>query len=309
MIENPNFSGVIAPVLTPFGEDGEPDPERFKEHAQWLLGDGGCTALAPFGTTSEANSLGNDERMDLLDDLLDAGINPADLMPGTGTCSLADTVSLTQHAVDVGCGGVLMLPPFYYKAPSDDGLFQYFSEVIDEVDDDRLRVYLYHIPPVSQVGISLDLIERLRNEFPETVVGLKDSSGDWSNMQAILERFPDFELFPGSEAFLLDGLRGGAVGTISASANVNGAMMRKLFDDWQGADADDLQAQISAIRTTLQSYPLIPVMKALMAHYRGDAAWAVLRAPNMALDIATARRAVKQLADEHGFKLDLALAV
>jgi 4-hydroxy-tetrahydrodipicolinate synthase len=308
MIENPNFSGVIAPVLTPFGEDGDPDPARFVEHAQWLLGEGGCTGLAPFGTTSEANSLGNDERMDLLEDLAEAGIDPDILMPGTGTCSLADTVTLTQHAVDLGCGGVLMLPPFYYKAPSDDGLFQYFSEVIDEVDDDRLRVYLYHIPPISQVGFSLDLIDRLRKEFPEIVVGLKDSSGDWSNMKAILDRFPDFELFPGSEAYLLDGLRNGAVGTISASANANGAMMRKLFDDWHGDNADELQAQISALRTTLQGYPLIPVMKAIIAHYRGDKAWAALRAPNMALDPTTARRAVQQLADEHGFSLDLSTA-
>jgi 4-hydroxy-tetrahydrodipicolinate synthase len=305
MIENPNFSGVIAPVLTPFGEDGEPDPDRFVEHAEWLLGDGGCTGLAPFGTTSEANSLGNDERMDLLEDLVESGIDPAVLMPGTGTCSLSDTITLTQHAVDVGCGGVLMLPPFYYKAPSDDGLFQYFSEVIDEVDDDRLRVYLYHIPPVSQVGFSLDLIDRLRKEFPEIVVGLKDSSGDWENMKSILAQFPDFELFPGSEAFLLDGLKAGAVGTISASANVNGAMMRKLFDDWQGAGAAELQANISAIRQTLQGYPLIPVLKAIMAHYRSDEAWAVLRAPNMALEPASARRVVKQLADEHGFTLNL----
>ena len=128
-------------------------------------------------------------------------------------------------------------------------------------------------------------------------------------MKAILDRFRELELFPGSEAYLLDGLRNGAMGTISASANANGAMMRKLFDDWQGANADEVQAQISAIRKTLQGYPLIPVMKALMAHYRGDEAWAVLRAPNMALDTATARRAVKQLAEEHGFKLDLAMTV
>jgi len=305
MIENPNFSGVIAPVLTPFGEDGEPDTDRFIEHANWLLQEGGCNALAPFGTTSEANSLALDERMDLLEELVDEGIDPKLLMPGTGTCSIPDTVMLTQQAIELGCGGVLMLPPFYYKAPSDDGLFQYFSDVIDEVDDDRLRVYLYHIPPVSQVGFSLDLIERLTNEFPEIVVGLKDSSGDWSNMKAILERFPAFELFPGSEAYLLDGLRAGAVGTISASANVNGAMMRKLFDNWQGAEADEVQTQISAIRSVLQGQPLIPVMKALIAHYRADKAWAVLRAPNMAMPPATAKRIVKQLADEHGFVLDI----
>ena len=308
MPDNQNFSGVIAPVLTPFGEDGTPDPDRFIDHAEWLLGDGGCTALAPFGTTSEANSLGIDERMDLLDELVEAGIEPLSLMPGTGTCSLSDTVTLTQHAVDLGCGGVLMLPPFYYKAPSEEGLFQYFADVIDEIDDDRLKVYLYHIPPVAQVGFPLTLIDRLRKEFPEIVVGLKDSSGDWSNMKAILEAFPGFELFPGSELFLLDGLRGGAAGTISASANVNGALMRRLYEDWQGEGADRLQGEISAIRKTIQGFPMIPLLKALVAHYRGDDAWAVLRAPNVALDKATAEKAIKLLADEHDFRMQFTVA-
>ncbi len=308
MVDAPNFSGVIAPVLTPFGEDGEPDPDRLIDHAEWLLGEGGCHALAPFGTTSEANSLGIDERMDLLEELVEAGVEPLNLMPGTGTCSLADTVTLTRHAVELGCGGVLMLPPFYYKAPSDDGLFQYFSEVIDEIDDDSLRIYLYHIPPVSQVGFSLDLIDRLRKEFPETVVGLKDSSGDWSNMQAILERFPDFELFLGSELYLLDGLRKGAAGTIAATANVNGAMLRQLHDNWQDDGADIVQRDISALRQTLQNYPTIPALKAIMAHYRGDKAWAVLRAPNVTLDSTTADRLVKQLAEEHEFQLEFSVA-
>jgi len=314
MIDNPNFSGVIAPVLTPFGEDGYPDTDRFVEHAQWLLADGGCTGLAPFGTTSEANSLGLDERMDLLDDLLDAGVEPTSVMAGTGTCSVTDTIALTQHAVEAGCGGVLMLPPFYYKGVSDDGLLQYYSEVIDEVDDDRLRLYLYHIPPVAQVGISLGLIERLKGEFPEIVVGLKDSSGDWSNMKAILDRFPDFELFPGSELYLLDGLRAGAVGTISASANVNGSAMRKVFDAFQGgdddeADLDALQAAVSAFRQTLQGYPMIPALKAIVAHYRGDETWAALRAPNTALDPEQAEEAIAELKRKHAFTPEMSVAV
>src|SRR5215468_2612996 len=143
MAREGGFAGVIAPVLTPFGEDGSPDGDRFTEHAQWLLATG-CTALAPFGTTSEANSLGLDERMELLEDLVDGGIDPGKLMPGTGSCSTSDAAILTQHAVDVGCAGVLMLPPFYYKNPSEDGLFRFFADVIDEVDDDRLKIYLYH---------------------------------------------------------------------------------------------------------------------------------------------------------------------
>lgn len=303
----PNFSGVIAPVLTPFGEDGGPDPDRFIDHAEWLLADG-CTALAPFGTTSEANSLGLDERMELLEDLVDAGIDPARLMPGTGTCSVADTAMLTQHAVDLGCGGVLMLPPFYYKNPGDEGLFRYFANVIEDVGDDRLKLYLYHIPPVAQVGITLDLIARLRKEFPDTVVGMKDSSGDWNNMKAVLEAFPGFEFFPGAELYFLPCLRKGGAGVISASANVGANGLRKLFDSWQGAGADALQEQIGALRTTLQGFPMIPLLKAMIAHYRSDPVWAMTRPPFLPLTQAEAERAIKLLADKHGFRLHFAEA-
>lgn len=305
-----NFSGVIAPVLTPFGDDGTPDPDRFVEHAEWLMSpEGGCTGLAPFGTTSEANSLGLDERMELLEDLVDAGIEPLNLMPGTGTCSLQDTAILTQHAMDLGCGGVLMLPPFYYKQPSEEGLFRYFADVIDEVGDDRLKVYLYHIPPVSQVGFPLSLIERLRKEFPETVVGLKDSSGDWSNMKAILDAFPGFELFPGAELYMLDGLRNGAAGVISATANVSGKMMRELFDNWQGEDADKKQQQISALRMAIQAYPMIPMLKALVAHFRSDPGWAEMRPPFIAMPTEEAKSAVTAITSEHKFTMDVSVTV
>ncbi|MGE3065482.1 MAG: dihydrodipicolinate synthase family protein [Hyphomicrobiaceae bacterium] len=302
-----NFSGVIAPVVTPFGDDGAPDVDRFVSHAAWLLQDG-CTGLAPFGTTSEANSLGLDERMDLLEELVEDGIDAAKLMPGTGTCSVSDTVILTQHAVDIGCGGVLMLPPFYYKGPSEEGLFRYFAEVIDGVNDENLKIYLYHIPPVAQVGFSLPLIARLRKEFPGIVVGLKDSSGDWANTKAILDANPGFEVFPGSEAFLLDGLRNGSAGCISATANVSAKAMRALFDDWKGPDADKRQAEITALRKAMQAFPMIPVLKALIAHYRGDPGWARVRPPFTDLPAAEAEKAVRTLAEAHGFKLNFAEA-
>jgi 4-hydroxy-tetrahydrodipicolinate synthase len=302
MASKPNFSGVIAPVLTPFGEDGAPDSDRFIDHAEWLM-ENGCTGLAPFGTTSEANSLGLDERMELLEDLIDAGIEPATLMPGTGTCSITDTAILTQHAVDAGCGGVLMLPPFYYKNPSEEGLFRFYADVIDEVGDDRLKLYLYHIPQFTQVGISLPLIGRLVKEFPDVVTGLKDSSGDWNNMKAILEAYPGFELFPGAELFLLDGLRAGAAGTISATANVGAAAMRKLFDNWQGPDADRMQADISAMRKTFQAYPIIPLLKSVIAHYRDDPGWTEVRPPHTPMPEADAAKAIQTLADLHGFTL------
>lgn len=213
MKSKPNFSGVIAPVVTPWGADGTPDLDRFIEHCEWLLEDG-CTGLAPFGTTSEGNSLGLDERMEMLEDLVDSGVDPKRLMPGTGACSVSDAIVLTEHAVDLGCGGVLMLPPFYYKNPSEEGLFRFFADVIEDVSDDDLKIYLYHIPPIAQVGFPVSLVKRLATEFPGTVVGLKDSSGDWANTKAILDAVPDFEVFPGSEVFLLDGMRNGAVGCI-----------------------------------------------------------------------------------------------
>lgn len=298
------FSGVIAPVLTPFAEDGAPDADRFIDHAEWLL-DNGCTGLAPFGTTSEANSLGLDERLELLEDLVDAGVEPAKLMPGTGMCSVTDAAILTQHAVDLGCGGVLMLPPFYYKNPSDEGLFRFFADVIDEVGDDRLRVYLYHIPPVSQIGFSVPLVKRLKTEFPGVVVGMKDSSGDWNNMQTMLETFPDFEFFPGSELLMLPALRKGAAGVISATANVAAAAMNDLFQHWTEPSADARQEKISALRNAVQAYPVIPLLKAIVAHYREDASWAEVRPPWVAMDEKEAARAIDKLATEHGLELDI----
>jgi len=307
MQQQRHFSGVIAPVLTPFGEDGGPDVERFVAHCQWLMQEG-CTALAPFGTTSEGNSLGVDERMELLEELADSDFDTGKLMPGTGSCSLADAIVLTRHAVDLGCGGVLMLPPFYYKAPNEDGLFRFFSEVIESVGDDRLKVYLYHIPPVAQVGFSLSLIGRLIKAFPDTVVGLKDSSGDWSNTAAILEAYPQFEVFPGSEIFLLDGLRKGAAGCISATCNVSAAAIRNVYDNWRSADADQLQGAITALRKAIQAYPMIPALKAIIAHYRRDPGWARLRPPFTDLPAADAAKAIETLAQAHGFRLDFAKA-
>ncbi len=307
MKSNPNFSGVIAPVVTPWGADGAPDLDRFVEHCEWLLEDG-CTGLAPFGTTSEGNSLGLDERMEMLEDLVDSGVDPKKLMPGTGACSVSDAIVLTEHAVDLGCGGVLMLPPFYYKNPSEEGLFRFFAEVIEDVSDDDLNIYLYHIPPMAQVGFPLSLVQRLVKEFPETVVGLKDSSGDWSNTKAILDAVPDFEVFPGSEIFLLDGLRNGAAGCISATANVSARSIRKVFDNWQGPDADKLQAETTALRKAIQGWPMIPVLKALIAHYRQDPGWAKARPPFTALSEEDAAKAIRTLADAHGFKLEFAEA-
>jgi len=193
-------SRVLAPVLTPFDGALEPDPGRFLRHCRTLL-DEGCSALAIFGTTSEANSLGVEERERLLDHLLESGIAPSRLLPGTGCCALPDTVRLTKKATQAGCAGVLMLPPFYYKNIGEEGLFQSYARVIERAPG--ARIYLYHIPQISQVGIPLRVIQRLRAEFPGAVVGIKDSSGDFENTRSVLRGVPGFEVFVGSEKLLL----------------------------------------------------------------------------------------------------------
>jgi 4-hydroxy-tetrahydrodipicolinate synthase len=273
------ITGVLSPVVTPFKADLSPDAERFVRQCKWLVANN--VGLAVFGTNSEANSLAADERMELLQKLVEAGVDPARMMPGTGCCALTDSVRLTAHAVKLGCAGVLMLPPFYYKGVSDEGLYRNYAEIVERVGDARLQIYLYHIPPVSQVPISLKLIERLLRTYPKNIAGTKDSSGDWNNTKATLEAFgkDGFDVFPGSETFLLAGMRNGGKGCISATANVNPAAIHNLYANWRSADADKLQAGLDRIRGIFQKYPMIAAMKRAIAHWSGHAAWATVRPP------------------------------
>jgi len=276
------MSGVLCPVITPFDDRLSPDSDRLIRQCRWLLSQN--VGLAVFGTNSEANSLSIEEKMMLLDRLVEAGIDTSRMMPGTGCCALTETVKLTQHAVNLGCAGTLMLPPFYYKGVSDDGLFASFAEVIERVGSSSLRIYLYHIPPVSQVGISLDLIERLVRTYPDTVVGVKDSSGDWDNTNAMLQRrWDDFRVFAGAETFLLQNMREGGAGCISATANINPAAIDHLYQEWQSAEAEGLQRELDEIRETAMAYPMIPALKATVAHFSDDAQWRTVRPPLVAL--------------------------
>jgi 4-hydroxy-tetrahydrodipicolinate synthase len=294
--------GVLSPVVTPFDAALRPDARRFSRHCRWLLDQG--VGLAVFGTNSEANSLSVAEKLALLDALVDAGLPAERMMPGTGCCAFPDSVELTRHAVARGCAGVLMLPPFYYKGVPDDGLFRSYAEIIERVGDRRLRIYLYHIPPVSQVPISLALIERLLRAYPGTVAGIKDSSGDWSNTRAMLERFQPqgFDVFAGSESFLLATLRGGGAGCITATGNVNPAPIARLARDWRAPDAERQQAALDVVRAAFQQFPMIPALKAAIAHYGSDPGWATVRPPLVALDDAQ-RRALTQALGSLGFSM------
>jgi 4-hydroxy-tetrahydrodipicolinate synthase len=281
MIERaaPRIKGVLSPVVTPFKSDYSPDAERFVRHCRWLISN--KVGLAVFGTNSEGNSLSVEERMTLLESLVEAGIDSARMMPGTGCCSLSDSVRLSSHAVKLGCAGVLMLPPFYYKGVSDEGLYRNFAEIVEQVGDARLRIYLYQIPPVSQVAIGVALIERLLKNYPRNIAGIKDTSGDWNYTKTVLDAFAKtgFDVFAGTETILLATMRGGGAGCISATANVNPAPIHRLFDTWNGADAGAQQESLNAIRSTFQKYPMIPALKQAIAHWSNDPGWAKVRPP------------------------------
>ena len=289
------ITGVLSPVVTPFGADLAPDAQRFARHCRWLLSQN--VGLAVFGTNSEANSLSVEEKIELLDGLVAAGLDPARMMPGTGCCALPDSIRLTAHAMKLGCGGVLMLPPFYYKGVSDDGLFRSFAEVIERVGEARLRVYLYHIPPVAQVPITLGLVERLLTAYPTQIAGMKDSGGEWSNTKAFLDAFAKsgFDVFAGSETFLLQNMRNGGAGCISATANAHPGPIARLFETWRAGDADAQQARLDVIRGAFQKFPMIPALKSAIAHHGGDAGWGTVRPPLVALTDAQAKALAAEL--------------
>ncbi len=303
MQDNNNFAGeVLSPVIMPFGPDLVPDAECLATHCRWLLDNG--VGLAVFGTNSEANSLSLASKQSLIDHLVAAGLPTERMMPGTGCCAIEEAAALTRHVLANGCTQVLMLPPFYYKGVSDEGLFRYYSEVIERVGEDRLRIYLYHIPQMSQVPLGPELIERLLKAYPETIAGIKDSSGDWANTQRLIDEFAPvgFRVFAGSERFLLPTLRAGGAGCISAMANVNPAAIARLARTWQDHDADDQQAALIRVREVFENVPTIPALKAATAYFSGVALWSRVRPPLVELDAAERRQLLRGL-DQIGFQM------
>jgi 4-hydroxy-tetrahydrodipicolinate synthase len=286
---------VLSPVLTPFKEDGNPDAQKLLKQCQWLESNGVGQAI--FGTNSEANSMSAQQKMNTLNTLIESGLNPAHMMPGTGASSIDETVSMTRHAVQHQCAGVLMLPPFYYKDVTDDGLFAYFSEVIQKVGKEGLQVYIYNIPPVTKINLSLSLLERLTKEYPKTIIGMKDSSGDWAYTESVIKLLAPsgFRVYAGSEVFLMRALRAGGVGCISATANVNPRAIAELAAHWRESDADQRQADLDQVRSIFAQYQMIAGMKTAVAHYSKDSEWLRVRPPLMQLSAEQQAKLLSEL--------------
>lgn len=275
------ITGVIAPILTPFNDDMSLAHDLYISHARWLL-EQGIHYISPFGTTGEALSLTIGERLAAVDALVDSGIDPAFMMPGTGLCNLEDTVTLSRHAIKLGCKAVLTLPPFFYKNASDDGLYAYFVRLIETVNLPELRICMYHIPPLAGIGFSPKLAGRLASKFPDIFVAYKDSSGDFENTKAVIAAAPDIAMFPGSETFLRQGMEHGGMGCISATCNVNPAGIRHVYDVITGAkkgNLDNINNEMVTFRKNVEGYAPIPAMKGLLAEKRDDSRWRNARPP------------------------------
>ncbi|MBV9735176.1 MAG: dihydrodipicolinate synthase family protein [Acidisphaera sp.] len=277
------FGGVNAAVLTPMREDLSPDPDRMAAHCRWLLGNG-CNNLAILGTTGEANSIGVGERLTLMEGLVERGIPAGKLLPGTGTPALTDTVLLTRRAAELGCRGVLVLPPFFYKNPSEDGLFAYFSEVINRAGD-GVKYYLYHFPAQSAVPFTVGFIGRLLKAFPGLVKGIKDSSGDFANTRGYVDAYAKdgFEVYCGDDSALFALLAAGGAGCITAAANVSSAVGARVYAGQGTPAGEEAQRVLAAMRKAVNAAPLIPALKALVARHTGDPGWATIRPPHLKL--------------------------
>ena len=290
MMKHALYGGVNTAVLTPMRDDISPDLDRLAARCRWLLANG-CNGLGVMGTTGETNSLGVQERMDLLEGLARRGIPGKKLLPGVGTPAIPDTVALLRRAAEVGCRGVLVLPPFFYKNPSEDGLFAYFSEVINRAGTGTC-IYLYHFPAQSAVPFTVPLVGRLLRAFPGTIKGIKDSSGDLANTLSYVEHFAKdgFEVYCGDDGALHRLLNAGGAGCITAASNVTSAVNAQVYANAGTPAGEAAQLTLTAMRKVITAAPLIPGLKSLVARHTGDMSWTNIRPPHLQLSTAAAEQ-------------------
>lgn len=279
-----SLRGVVAAIITPLDRSGAPDAALFSTVARSLLS-GGCDGLNVLGTTGEATSFSLAERRRLMEEVTRAGLPLDRMMVGTGAAAIDDAVRLTGHACELGFAGALILPPFYYKNISDEGVFAYISQIVESLRGRTFSIYLYNFPALSGVTYSVDLVRRLLSAYPDHIAGLKDSSGDLQYARAVAAIDPRLAVFPSSEACLKEARSGVFAGCISATANLTAALCAEAFHNRD----DRALAKAVALRDAFSGVPLVPAVKAVMAHVHGSAELANVKPPlvRLAPDLRT----------------------
>ncbi|WP_343712646.1 dihydrodipicolinate synthase family protein [Inquilinus sp.] len=282
----PKLSGVIAAAATPLRDDLSIDHDKLVAHCRWLLNDGGCDAVNLLGTTGEATSFSVEQRLAAMRAVAEAGLPMHRFMVGTGASALEDAVRLTLAAKAFGFAGALLLPPFYYKGIDDESLAAYVDTVIAQVGGEGLGLYLYHIPQNTGVPWPIEVVAALAERHPETLLGLKDSSGDIAYSTDLAKRVPGIAVFPSSEATLGMAQARGFAGCISATTNVTGPLARVAYHQAGTPEAEAAVAAAAALRAALSSVTLVPAVKDTLAEIHGDASWRRPHPPLRALNDA-----------------------
>ena len=302
-MSNP-LTGVYTASLTPLTASYEPNHAALVRHVEQLF-ESGSDGAAILGSTGEGNSLTIEHRLDIIE-YCGRKLVPERLMMGTGSCALQDAIRLTKASVDAGIYAVLVIPPFYYKPQSDDSVLRYYAELIASVDDPRLRIVFYNFPKLSGYNFSLRILQELKQRFGNIAAGIKDSSGDWDNMLSITKSVPDFMVYSGTETFLLDILRQGGAGCITASANVLAPECQLVYQAWKNNQQDSAaqaQKKLSVLRKALESYPFVAELKGLLAEHSGSEDWKQMLPPFSPL-LASEIKELSAVIKEYGLDLN-----
>jgi 4-hydroxy-tetrahydrodipicolinate synthase len=274
-----SLRGVIAAIITPLDRKGAPDAGQFCDVARALLS-GGCDGLNVLGTTGEATSFSLTERRRLMEVVAKSGLELDRMMVGTGAAAVDDAVQLTGYAHEFGFAGALILPPFYYKNVSDEGVFAYIAQIVESLRGKTLPIYLYNFPALTGVPYSVELVRRLMLTYPDHLAGLKDSSGDLNYARAVAAVDSRLSVFPSSEACLKEARSGIFAGCISATANLTAPFCAKGFHQQD----DRALAKAVALRDAFNGVPLVPAVKSIMAHVHGAAGLEDVKPPLTRLD-------------------------
>ena len=288
------MNGIYAAVSTPIDRDRAIDALALTRHCKWVLGNG-IHGVCPFGTTGEGVAFSAASRMGALDRLIAGGLHASSIIPATGACAISDAIELSRHAVSTGCSTVLILPPFFYPAPPDDGIHRFYADLIERVGDKRLRILLYNIPQVTGVAITIPVVERLRVDFPGIIIGIKDSAGNLNNTLSYIAAFPDLSVFTGTDGHIVSVMYAGGAGAVTGMGNVNPKALRTVIDLFDKTDGADLCKQASAIHMVIENHGGVPAMKAAIAHYRNDANWRSVVPPLVELSDHQAKALIDEL--------------
>ena len=297
------FSGIYTASLTPLTSSYEPNLPALVSHVEQLF-ESGSDGVAILGSTGEANSLTIEQRLDIIS-YCGRTLAPERLMMGTGSCALQDAIRLTQASIEAGVFSVLVIPPFYYKPQSDESVIRYYSELISSVDDSRLRIIFYNFPKLSGYNFSTEILQEFKERFGDIAAGIKDSSGNWENMLSITKNVPNFMVYSGTETLLLNILREGGAGCITASANLLAPECQLVYQAWrndQQNTAEQVQKELTVVRKALESYQFVSELKGLMALHTGSEHWQEMLPPFIPL-LPSQVRELSEIINDLGLNL------